>query len=108
MTDTPASRVAEDRPSRGAVQAELTADAAAKRGRSSDLRPLTRLIPYIKRRPKDVAAAAIFLILAAAATLALPVAARALVDRGFATATPEAVNQWFLLLVGVLGRFWWW
>ena len=101
MTDTPASRVAEDRPSRGAVQAELTADAAAKRGRSSDLRPLTRLIPYIKRRPKDVAAAAIFLILAAAATLALPVAARALVDRGFATATPEAVNQWFLLLVGV-------
>ena len=30
MTDTPASRVVEDRPSRGAVQAELTADAAAK------------------------------------------------------------------------------
>jgi hypothetical protein len=101
MTDTPASRVVEDRPSRGAVQAELTADAAAKRGRSSDLRPLTRLVPYIQRRPKDVAAAAIFLILAAAATLALPVAARALVDRGFATATLEAVNQWFLLLVGV-------
>jgi ATP-binding cassette subfamily B protein len=101
MTDTPASRVVEDRPSRGAVQAELTADAAAKRGRSSDLRPLTRLIPYIQRRPKDVAAAAIFLLLAAAATLALPLAARALVDRGFATATPEAVNQWFLLLVGV-------
>ncbi|AMS30140.1 MAG TPA: ABC transporter [Hyphomonadaceae bacterium] len=101
MTDTPASRVVEDRPSRGAVQAELTADAAAKRGRSSDLRPLTRLIPYIQRRPKDVAAAAIFLILAAAATLALPVAARALVDRGFATATPQAVNQWFLLLVAV-------
>ena len=101
MTDTPASRVVEDRPSRGALQAELTADAAAKRGRSSDLRPLTRLIPYIQRRPKDVAAAAIFLLLAAAATLALPVAARALVDRGFATATPQAVNQWFLMLVGV-------
>jgi ATP-binding cassette subfamily B protein len=101
MTDTPASRVVEDRPSRGAVQAELTADAAQKRGRSSDLRPLTRLIPYIQRRPKDVAAAAIFLLLAAAATLALPVAARALVDRGFATATPQAVNQWFLLLVVV-------
>lgn len=101
MTDTPASRVVEDRPSRGALQAELTADAAAKRGRSSDLRPLTRLIPYIQRRPKDLAAAAIFLLLAAAATLALPVAARALVDRGFATATPEAVNQWFLMLVAV-------
>jgi ATP-binding cassette, subfamily B, bacterial len=101
MTDTTANRVSQDRPSLGALQAELTADAAAKRGRSSDLRPLRRLIPYIQRRPMDVAAAAIFLILAAAATLALPVAARALVDRGFATATPEAVNRWFLLLVGV-------
>ncbi|GIU66740.1 ABC transporter transmembrane domain-containing protein [Candidatus Phycosocius spiralis] len=101
MTDTAANRVSPDRPSRGALQAELIAEAATKRGRSSDLRPLLRLIPYIQRRPIDVAAAAIFLILAAAATLALPVAARALVDRGFATATPEAVNQWFLLLVGV-------
>lgn len=101
MTDTPASRAAEDRPSRGALQAELTADAAAKRGRSSDLRPLLRLLPYIQRRKMDLAFAALFLVLAAAATLALPVAARALVDRGFATATPEAVNRWFVLLVGV-------
>ena len=101
MTDTAADTYNKDRPSIGARQKSLTSDAAAKRPRSSDLRPLTRLLPYLAKRPKDLAAAGLFLILAAGATLALPLAARALVDQGFAVATPEAVNRWFGLLVGV-------
>jgi ATP-binding cassette, subfamily B, bacterial len=101
MTDTTLNRAQKDRPSLGALQQELTADAAAKRGRSSDLRPLTRLLPYLAKRPLDLAAAGLFLALAAAATLALPLAARSLVDKGFASATPEAVNRWFGMLVGV-------
>jgi ATP-binding cassette, subfamily B, bacterial len=101
MTDTTAHTSSPDRPSPGAVLKGLTAEAAAKRGRSNDLRPLTRLIPYLAKRPADLAAAGLFLALAAAATLALPLAARALVDKGFATATPEAVNRWFAMLVGV-------
>lgn len=101
MTDTTAASAQSDRPSPGALQKGLNAEAAAKRGRSSDLRPLTRLLPYIARRPLDLAAAGLFLILAAAATLALPLAARSLVDNGFAAATPEAVNRWFAMLVGV-------
>lgn len=106
MTDTTATSTQSDRPnldrpSAGALQKGLNAEAAAKRGRSSDLRPLTRLLPYLVKRPMDLAAAGLFLILAASATLALPLAARALVDKGFASATPEAVNQWFLMLVAV-------
>jgi ATP-binding cassette, subfamily B, bacterial len=101
MTDTTQTRTQKDRPSLGALQKELTDEAASKRGRSSDLRPLTRLLPYLAKRPMDLAAAGLFLALAAGATLALPLAARDLVDKGFASATPEAVNRWFGLLVGV-------
>jgi ATP-binding cassette, subfamily B, bacterial len=101
MTDTTAHSRITDRPSPGAVQKGLNAEAAAKRERSSDLRPLTRLLPYLARRPLDLAAAGLFLILAAGATLALPLAARSLVDKGFQAATPQAVNTWFAMLVGV-------
>lgn len=101
MTDTATQRAHPDRPSPGAMQKSLNEEAAAKRGRSSDLRPLTRLLPYLGKRPLDLAAAAFFLLLAAGATLALPLAARDLVDKGIAQATPQAVNRWFLWLVGV-------
>jgi ATP-binding cassette, subfamily B, bacterial len=101
MTDTTLSRAQKDRPSPGALQQELTAEAAAKRARSHDLRPLTRLLPYLAKRPFDLMMAAIFLALAAGATLALPLAARYLVDKGLASATEDAVNSWFAILVGV-------
>ena len=101
MTNTSSTPTHQDRPSAGAVLKGLNAEAAAKRGRSSDLRPLGRLLPYLAKRPMDLAAAGLFLALAAAATLALPLAARALVDKGFASATPEIVNRWFAMLVGV-------
>jgi ATP-binding cassette, subfamily B, bacterial len=101
MTDTTLDRARKDRPSIGALQQEMTAEAAAKRARNSDLRPLTRLLPYLAKRPMDLAMAGLFLALAAGATLALPLAARSLVDKGFASATPEAVNMWFAMLVGV-------
>ncbi len=99
MTDSTANSATQDRPSPGALYKGLIDEAATKRGRSSDLRPLTRLLPYLGKRPSDLAAAGLFLALAAAATLALPLAARSLVDRGFAAATPDAVNQWFAMLV---------
>jgi ATP-binding cassette, subfamily B, bacterial len=101
MTDTAAIRAQKDRPSPGALQRDLNAEAAAKRARTSDLRPLTRLFPYLAKRPLDLAAAGLFLLLAAGATLALPLAARGLVDKGLASATPDMVNRWFLTLMGV-------
>jgi ATP-binding cassette subfamily B protein len=100
MTDTSTDETL-GRPPAGAVFATRTAEEAAKRGRSANLRPLTRLLPYLARRPWDLAAAGLFLLLAAGATLALPAAARGLVDQGFASAEPGTVDRWFLILGGV-------
>lgn len=97
MSDTSADDTS-GRPRAGAQFAARTAEEASTRERARTLRPLTRLAPYVLRRRADLAAAALFLVLAAGATLALPAAARALVDRGFAKADPALVNQWFLAL----------
>jgi ATP-binding cassette subfamily B protein len=75
--------------------------AAARRTPARDLGPLVRLLPYLARRRLDLALAGLFLLLAAAATLALPAAARQLVDGGFASADPARVNAGFGLLVAV-------
>jgi ATP-binding cassette, subfamily B, bacterial len=75
--------------------------AAARRAPARDLGPLVRLLPYLGRRRADLALAGLFLLLAAAATLALPAAARQLVDGGFASANPSRVNAGFGLLVAV-------
>src|SRR5262245_66691765 len=61
-----------DRPSHGAEHAASMSIAAEKRQRGRDIRPLRRLLPYLTRRRVDLAGAAIFLLLAAAASLAVP------------------------------------
>lgn len=101
MTDTAAPQAppADGRPGFGAQFAAGIDAERAKRARSSDIAPLVRLMPYLVRRRGDLALAGLFLVLAAAATLALPAAARQLVDGGFATAEAGAVNRGFALLV---------
>ena len=101
MTDTAAPQAppADGRPGFGAQFAAGIDAERAKRARSSDIAPLVRLMPYLVRRRGDLALAGLFLVLAAAATLALPAAARQLVDGGFATAEASAVNRGFALLV---------
>jgi ATP-binding cassette, subfamily B, bacterial len=95
-------QAATGRPSPGTVAAGRTSEEAAKREKSRDMKPLTRLLPYLWRRPVELGLAGLFLILAAGATLALPAAARVLVDRGFASATPEEINRWFVVLMAVV------
>lgn len=90
-----------DRPSYGVEYAASVGAAAPKRQRGRDIRPLRRLLPYLTRRRFDLAAAAIFLILAAAASLAVPVAFRGVIDRGFAAGAAAAVDQAFLGLGAV-------
>ncbi len=103
MTDTTAPHLppATGRPGLGAQFAAGVDAERAKRARSSDIAPLVRLLPYLARRRADLALAGLFLVLAAAATLALPAAARQLVDGGFATAQATAVNRGFAVLVAV-------
>ena len=70
-----------------------------------NLRPLAALLPFLRPYKKQIALALLFLLLAAAATLALPAAIKSVVDNGFAvdvsdpTARLAAVRHQFLLFI---------
>ena len=69
------------------------------------MRPLAALLPFLKPYKKQIALALVFLLLAAAATLALPAAIKSVVDNGFAVdvrdpaARLAAVRSEFLLFI---------
>ncbi|HZA96520.1 MAG TPA: ABC transporter, partial [Burkholderiaceae bacterium] len=69
------------------------------------LRPLASLLPFLKPYKQQIALALLFLLLAAAATLALPAAIKSVVDNGFAVAVSDpaarlaAVRSQFLLFI---------
>ncbi|SIQ16092.1 ATP-binding cassette, subfamily B [Rhizobium sp. RU35A] len=63
--------------------------------------PLLRLMPYVLRYRSMVGAAALFLLLAAATTLALPTAVRRMIDHGFAAADGQFINSYFAMLLAL-------
>jgi ATP-binding cassette subfamily B protein len=75
------------------------AEAGETSPKSATLRPLARLLPYLSRYRPMVAAATFFLVLAAATTLALPLAVRRMVDHGFAAADGRFINNYFAMLL---------
>ncbi len=77
------------------------ADARENQPRGKALRPLARLLPYLARYRSMVAAATVFLVLAAATTLALPLAVRRMVDHGFASADGHFINNYFGMLLAL-------
>lgn len=62
------------------------------------LKPLSRLLPYVMRYRKLVAGALFFLGLAAATTLALPLAVRRMIDHGFSAADGAFINNYFAMM----------
>jgi len=81
---------------------------SAETAPTKKLRPLRALLPFVAPYRKQIAAALLFLALAAASTLALPYAVKLLVDGGLAlpadTGLGErlvAIREHFLLLFGV-------
>lgn len=73
---------------------------------SKNIKPLRKLWPFLRLYKKQLAYAGIALVLAAAATLALPVALRFLIDAGFSAENSSQINQQFtglLVLAVVLG-----
>ncbi|WP_020184257.1 ABC transporter transmembrane domain-containing protein [Methylopila sp. 73B] len=98
------------RRSRSADVGEASAPAA----RSRSLRPLAALSPFALRHKGRIAGAFVALVAASAATLAIPVAVRRLIDFGFSNDHPGRVDQYFgamLIVVGVLAlasasRYW--
>ncbi len=87
MTDAPGivERVG-DRPSSGTTLHKAMTNAAQKRARSRNLRPLAQLWPILAAHRSDAVGAVLFLILSSGATLSLTVGARTVVDAGLPTA----------------------
>ena len=73
-------------------------DHEAERKRRN-LKPLTRLVPYMARYKTKVVAAIVFLALAALTTLSLPLAVRRVVDHGFTAENTSFIDTYFAMLV---------
>jgi len=74
-----------------------TAPAETKR----KLRPLLRLFPWLRPYAGTVILASLALLVAAAATLVLPVAFRYMIDLGFSPENAHQINRYFIALFGV-------
>ena len=76
-------------------QAEPEADKRAPLG------PLIALRPYLLRHRGMLGAALLALLVSAAATLAVPLAVRRMIDLGFSGVDPSLIDKYFITLVGV-------
>src|SRR5512143_1364711 len=93
------------RPSTGQALAQTLDEAAERRPKSRDVRALGHLIPFAAGHRLDAAAAGVFLVTAAAASLGLTGAVRLLADHVTQAvadhATAKTVAPWFWALGGV-------
>ncbi len=80
--------------------AETPGEAEARR---RSLKPLRKLFPYLLRYKKLVAGALVFLALAAATTLTIPLAVRRMVDHGFSNADSTFIANYFSMMIVIAG-----
>lgn len=71
--------------------------------RGLKLRPLASLIPYVRRYRRRAVAALCALIVAALATLAVPLAVRRMIDFGFAGEGLNLIDSYFSVMIAVAG-----
>ena len=71
------------------------------RARSRNLRPLRDLVPFLSPYRGMLLAALGALLLAAAATLSLPVAVRFMIDEGFSAESAAHIDRYFLAMFGI-------
>jgi ATP-binding cassette, subfamily B, bacterial len=93
-TPAPAAAAA---PPQGAVAPE------GAPARKVKLKPLLALLPYIGRYRGRALAACGALLLAALATLAVPIAVRRMVDFGFSRESANLINSYFSVMIAVAG-----
>lgn len=77
----------------------VEAPSQAAAGNPRNLRPLTRLFPYLFRYRLHVAGALFFLLVATAMTLAVPLAVRRMIDHGFFAEDATFINNYFSMLI---------
>jgi len=75
---------------------------ARGRPKGKSLRPLARLTPFLLRYWGHAVVALLALIVAAAATLVVPIAVRRVVDHGFTPENATLVNQYFAVMLAVV------
>jgi ATP-binding cassette subfamily B protein len=80
-----------------AASSVAAGDVTPKKPKS--LRPLLMLRPYILRHARMLVLAGVALVISAIAMLAVPMAARRMVDRGFADRVGTFINQYFVMLI---------
>lgn len=73
--------------------------AASDRPKGTSLKPLSALVPFIKPYRNTLFLAALFLIVAAGAQLALPIAFKRLIDDGMALHNESTINRYFILFL---------
>jgi ATP-binding cassette subfamily B protein len=86
----------------GAVAEALGLDAETTKERSSKLRPLLALSPYIARYRGRAILALIALTVAAITTLLVPVAVRRMIDFGFTPKGIALINSYFSVMIAVV------
>ncbi|HEY0440499.1 MAG TPA: ABC transporter transmembrane domain-containing protein, partial [Xanthobacteraceae bacterium] len=69
--------------------------------RAPRLRPLVQLIPSVLRYPGRALAALVALVVAALATLAIPLALRRMIDFGFAAQGTGLIHNYFAVMIAV-------
>lgn len=80
----------------------LSAEAQAAERRKLNVKPLTRLLPYIGRYRWRVLAALVALTVAALTTLVVPVAVRRMIDFGFSAKAAELIDSYFSVMIAVV------
>ena len=83
----------------------MTDDLARTRPKARSLRPLAALLPFLRPYRGTLVLALAALLLAAAAMLALPLAARLLIDQGIAAQSTTTINRYFLGFLGAATVF---
>jgi len=79
--------------------AAAAATPAAPRGK---VRPLIGLMPFVARYKGRAALALVALVVAALATLAVPIAVRRMIDQGFSAERVELIDKYFAVMIAVV------
>jgi ATP-binding cassette subfamily B protein len=92
--------VSSSQPGPASAAPVISPPAPAQRVR---VRPLMALVPYVMRYRGQVAAALVALLVAAMATLIVPLAVRRMIDFGFSAERIGLIDQYFAVMILVAG-----
>src|SRR5712671_4191189 len=77
------------------------ADNPEDRPKAKSIKPLRELWPYLRPYRGTLTTALVFLLLAAAAQLAIPLSSRNLIDKGLATRDLSQIDYYFVVFLAV-------